>query len=73
MQTGNAIFKELEADIKVPEYLKTALVSEVDTIRNSMQVVAHFTEHFLNALTISISFAEAEEPNTTDSSTNDHE
>lgn len=73
MQTGNTIFKELEAEVKVPEYLKTALVSEVDAIRNSMQVVTHFTEHFLNALTICISFAEKEEPNTLDTSTNTHE
>lgn len=64
MPTGRSIFKELESEEQVPEYLKRALVSEVDTIRNSMQVVSHFTEHFLGALTICISAVDPEDHNT---------
>lgn len=55
MPNSNEIFKELESEETVPEYLKSALISEVDTIRNSMQVVTHFTEHFLKAMTVTIS------------------
>ncbi|TDE12386.1 hypothetical protein [Dyadobacter psychrotolerans] len=61
MPTGNSVFKELEPDDQVPEYLKHALVAEVDTIRNTMHVVTHFTEHFLTALTIGLAFTEDEE------------
>lgn len=64
MESGNAIFKELESNEQVPEYLKTALVSEVDTIRNSMQVVTHFTEYFLKTLITCFSVANTEGPNT---------
>ena len=56
MSTGNTVFKELESDAEVPQYLKTALVSEVDTIRNSMQVVSHFTEYLLKTMSVCISF-----------------
>ena len=63
METRNTIFKELESNEQVPEYLKTALVSEVDTIRNSMQVVSHFTEYFLNTLITCFSVANIEDPN----------
>jgi hypothetical protein len=64
MNSGDSIFKELESDEQAPEYLKRALISEVDTIRDSMQLVTHFTEHFLSALTICISAANIEESNT---------
>lgn len=60
MSTVNSVFKELEPDNEVPEYLKQALVSEVDTIRNTMHVVTLFTEHFLSAITIGLSFNENE-------------
>ncbi len=63
MPTGQEIFKDLESEAQVPEYLKAALVSEVDTIRDVMQVVTHFTEHFLSALTISIAVADIENTN----------
>ena len=62
MPTGNSVFKELEPDDQAPEYLKHALIAEVDTIRNTMHVVTHFTEHFLAAMTISLSIIENEEP-----------
>ena len=52
---GNSIFKDLEPNDKVPEYLKKALISEVDTIRNTMQIVTHFTEHLLTSISICLS------------------
>ncbi|REA59937.1 hypothetical protein DSL64_16670 [Dyadobacter luteus] len=55
MAEGNNIFKELEPKEQVPEYLKRAIVAEVDTIRNSMEVVTLFTEHFLKTITVAIS------------------
>ncbi|WP_221389861.1 hypothetical protein [Dyadobacter sp. NIV53] len=63
MPTGNSIFKELEPQDKVPEYLKHALVAEVDSIRNTMQVVTHFTEQLLSSLSICLSVYANEEPN----------
>ena len=62
MSTGNSIFKGLESTDHVPEYLKRALVSEVDTIRNTMNVITHFTEHLLTAITICLAVDEDEEP-----------
>ena len=65
MPEGSSVFKELEPEEKLPEYLKTAIVSEVDTIRNSMLIVSHFTEHFINTVTACLSI-----PATDKSSTN---
>ncbi|WP_025762869.1 hypothetical protein [Dyadobacter tibetensis] len=48
MPNGNDIFKEIAPDAKVPEYLKNALVSEVNAIRDAMQILNHFTENYLN-------------------------
>jgi hypothetical protein len=48
MERNHLLFQEMEADEVVPEHLKTALVSEIDTIRNSMEVVTHFTESLLS-------------------------
>ncbi|HEV7382687.1 MAG TPA: hypothetical protein VGN64_22990 [Dyadobacter sp.] len=55
MPNGNTVFKELEPNEEVPAYLKRALVAEVDTIRNSMEVVTLFTEFFLKTVTVAIS------------------
>lgn len=55
MPEGNTVFKELEPNDQVPEYLKRAIVAEVDTIRNSMEVITLFTEHFLTAITVAVS------------------
>ena len=63
MTTGNLIFKELEPDDRVPEYLRHALVAEVDTIRNTMHLVTHFTEHLLTAMSFCLSAYENEKPN----------
>ncbi|PWJ60134.1 hypothetical protein CLV98_101310 [Dyadobacter jejuensis] len=55
MPKGNDIFKEIAPDEKVPEYLKTALVSEVNTIRDAMHILNHFTENFLGSFVALIS------------------
>lgn len=55
MSNSNAAFKELESGEEVPEYLKKALVSEVDTIRNTMQIISHFTENLINTVTVAMS------------------
>ncbi len=60
MSSGNSVFKDLESTEEVPEYLKRALVSEVNTIRDTMHVVTHFTEHFLSALVVSLSVGETD-------------
>lgn len=58
MPSGNTVLKELEPTDAVPEYLKKALVSEVNSIRDTMTVVTHFTEHFLNAFAVTLSSVE---------------
>jgi hypothetical protein len=60
MSSGNEVFKELESKDEVPEYLKRALVSEVNTIRDTMHVIEHFTEHFLNTLVVSLSIEDTD-------------
>lgn len=39
--------KDLETDAQVPAYLKRALVSEIDLIRDAMQIVELFTDGLL--------------------------
>jgi hypothetical protein len=41
-------FKLLDADSKAPEYLKKALVSEIDTIRNVSTIIDLFVGNFVN-------------------------
>lgn len=45
----NNPFEELESEDKVPERLKKALVSEIDTIRDTMELVTLYVGHFFNA------------------------
>ncbi|GAA4446711.1 hypothetical protein GCM10023091_40300 [Ravibacter arvi] len=40
------IRKQLEVEGAVPEYLKTSLVSEIDLIKDTLQVVSHFGGFF---------------------------
>ncbi len=49
------ILKQLEAEGSVPEYLKTSLVSEIDLIKDSLQVVALFGGGFFMAAIKAIS------------------
>ena len=60
MPAGNTALKDLEPTDEVPAYLKRALISEVNTIRDTMHVVEHFTEHFLNTLVASISIEDTD-------------
>ena len=48
-------FKLLETDGQVPVDLKKALISEIDTIRNTSVIVELFVGNFLNVLTKSLS------------------
>lgn len=46
-------FKLIEPNGQVPEHLKKALVSEIDTIRNTSAIIELFVGNFINALTAS--------------------
>jgi len=46
----NTAFFDIDPDDKVPESLKKALVSEIDTIRNTMEIVTLFVGHFFNTM-----------------------
>ncbi|MCU0469698.1 MAG: hypothetical protein MUF58_13950 [Arcicella sp.] len=48
-------FKLIEPNGQVPESLKKALVSEIDTIRNTSTIIELFVGNFIN--TLSASFA----------------
>lgn len=48
-------FKILESDARVPEHLKKALISEIDTIRNASSLVDLFVGNFVHAITASFS------------------
>lgn len=48
-------FKLIEPNGQVPEHLKKALVSEIDTIRNASALVELFVGNFVNAITASFS------------------
>ena len=41
---SNDAFKEMEPDAPAPAYLREALVSELDVIRDTMQIVGLFTD-----------------------------
>ena len=43
----NAFFN-IDPDDKVPESLKKALISEIDTLRNSLELVTLFVGNFFN-------------------------
>jgi len=45
---NNDVFKELEPDAEVPAYLKNALISEIDLIRDTIQIVELFTDSLLS-------------------------
>lgn len=44
---GN-IFEELEGDGKLPNSLKKEIVSEIDTLRNTMELVTLYVGNFFN-------------------------
>jgi hypothetical protein len=55
MEENDNPFKLLEPNGQVPEHLKKALISEIDTIRNASSIVELFVGNFINALTASFS------------------
>ncbi|WP_234736638.1 hypothetical protein [Tellurirhabdus bombi] len=44
-------FQELEPDVSCPPQLKDELISEIDTIRNSLTVVELYASDFLKVTT----------------------
>lgn len=48
-------FKDLESSEKAPESLKKALVSEIDTIRNSSIIMDLYIGGFINTIAASLS------------------
>ena len=59
---SEAAFKELESDDQVPTYLKEALVSEIDLIRDTLQFVTHFTNGFFSTALAGITQITEPEP-----------
>ncbi len=51
----NNVFEELEPDAEVPAYLKNALVSEIDLIRDTMQIVELFTDSLFSTALLCMS------------------
>lgn len=45
----NNAFFDIDPDDKVPESLKKAIVSEIDTIRNTMELITLYVGNFFNA------------------------
>jgi hypothetical protein len=57
--------KDLEAEGPVPEYLKKALVSEVDFIRDTMVVVNHSVSAFIDTAIMLVADLEDKETDNT--------
>lgn len=55
MSESDNPFLLIEQNAQVPERLKNALLSEVDTIRNTSTIVELFVGNFINVLTVSFS------------------
>ncbi len=49
MENRKSIFDDMESFDSVPDYLKDSLLSEVNNIRDTMQIVNHFTEIFISS------------------------
>lgn len=47
-------FKDLESSEKAPESLKRALVSEIDTIRNTSIIIDLYVGNLINTITASL-------------------
>ncbi|MFY7827581.1 MAG: hypothetical protein ACOVQ4_10655 [Flectobacillus sp.] len=47
-------FKDLESSEKAPESLKRAIVSEIDTIRNTSIIIDLYVGNFINTITASL-------------------
>ncbi|TDB63693.1 hypothetical protein [Arundinibacter roseus] len=50
----NSTFKNIEPQDQVPDYLKKALVSEIDMIRDTLEVVSLFTITFFDTALLCI-------------------
>lgn len=50
----NNSFFDIDPDDKVPDSLKKALVSEIDTLRNTFEIVTLFVSNFFSAAEVMI-------------------
>ena len=55
MSETNNPFTLIETDAQVPDRLKNALISEIETIRLTSNIVELFVGNFINVLTASFS------------------
>ncbi len=60
---SNNPFKVLESEAQVPEELKKALVSEIDTIRNASTLIELFVGNFINTFMKSLASDSMDERN----------
>jgi len=49
------VFSKLEPNVEVPEYLKNALISEIDFIRDTIQIVELFTDSLFSTALLCVS------------------
>ncbi|WP_177225882.1 hypothetical protein [Arsenicibacter rosenii] len=47
-----SVFKQLEPEDSCPAHLKTEIISEIDLIRNALQVVELFAGDFFGVLSV---------------------
>jgi len=55
MTESNNPFTLIESNAQVPERLKNALISEIETIRFASNIIELFVGNFINVLTASFS------------------
>ena len=49
MKNKRSIFEDLESYDSAPDYLKNSFLSDVNNIRDTMQIVNHFTAVFIGS------------------------
>jgi hypothetical protein len=66
----NNAFFDIDPDDKVPESLKKAIVSEIDTMRNTIELITLYVGNFFNAAGI-LATPEVKKPKSEQENTND--
>ncbi|MFN8345443.1 MAG: hypothetical protein U0X91_10590 [Spirosomataceae bacterium] len=66
----NNAFFDIDPDDRVPESLKKAIVSEIDTIRNTMELITLYVGNFFNAAGV-LAIPELPKPKSEQENTND--
>lgn len=60
MSVPDNFLKDFEAEGPVPEYLKDALISEIDFIRDAMFLISHSVSHLMDTAVHLISEADSD-------------